>query len=179
MSSSAAVVAALCSAIGCGEPHELRLFPKPPKPEPVVDPEPPPPSTCPPDRVVNAEAQCVECLDDSNCKGGKPACLTGVCVECTVDEQCPVDKACNSVVGKCARACGDAQPCDEKGAPLCDAARGLCVECVEGADCEKPDKPVCETASGLCVECVTDANCTKPDKPSCDIALGVCAMPTP
>lgn len=174
----AIVAGTVVATVNCSEPHELRLFPKPTKaePEPPLSPE---PSACPPDHLVNAEAQCVECLEDGDCKGGKPGCLTGTCVECTLDEHCPMDKHCNSFVGRCARGCSDAEPCDEKGAPVCDATRGLCVECVENTDCEKPDKPICEGASGVCVECVENANCTKPDKPSCDVSMGVCAMPAP
>ena len=89
--------------------------------------------------------------------------------------------------GADASGCSDRSQCTDPDEPLCDVARGRCVECLSDADC-KPDElceidgecddrpvpctsaaqcagsddPVCHPSQQICVECVSDSDCRGP-----------------
>lgn len=169
----ATVVAILIlSAPACGETRTLNLFPKK---APMAAPTPMEPcgdlASCPPDRSVCFEEQCVECVVSSDCKDAKPVCLNGGCVECDAVVPCHMDKVCFEQIGKCTEPCTTAAECKDKGRPVCLAELGVCVACAGEGDCD--DKHQCDPAIYACVGCLTDVDCG--DAGSCDPTRGECA----
>lgn len=97
----------------------------------------------------------------------------------------------------------DAGPCGvcSGATPLCDAATGACVACLEASDCAAPDRACvegacvgcddaadcseasasrCDGASNACAGCLSDADCTHlTGTPVCDEASATCAACTP
>lgn len=66
--------------------------------------------------------------------------------------------------GRCPQGC-------EGDTPVCDAARGACVQCLEQGDCD--DGQVC-APDGACVQCTSDADCTDPAAAYCNVEQGRC-----
>ncbi len=86
-----------------------------------------------------AENKCVECNDDSQCKGGKK-CEAHACVvkaQCTKDEQCPNGQVCQA---------GSCKPCAS------DGECGPGGKCIAGA-CQKGKK------CGKDEDCADDEDC--------------------
>lgn len=101
---------------------------------------------------------CTECVDNSQCEGATPSCISGSCAQCATNSDCDDGNECTSDScggGTCtntASATGSACA-----AGVCSAATE-CVECIGSAQCAL-SAPVCESASNQCVECVVDADC--------------------
>jgi hypothetical protein len=176
----------------CRAPHELDLFEeKPPKEPPPAMPVAP----CPPEQT----ATCAECVTDAECGAMKPACAAGRCVECSGDEHCPMDQACNRALAQCTKRCTQNEECSEKDRKLCDLNAAYCVACVADTDCTKADRPRCEIQTGSCVQCVEDGDCSGatphcaasyscvecaldtqcPDAGVCDLERATCAASKP
>ena len=114
---------------------------------------------------------CVECVVNSDCADveGRPFCEStqGRCVECLLTNQCLSDTAarCETTVGSPSRytcvGCVDETDCGGKpNVPgLCDAARGVCVDCLGPAECVENGVSGSRCQNGSCVTCVNDADC--------------------
>ena len=117
---------------------------------------------------------CVECVDNSQCGGGKgPACVAGECEECATSADCGTGKACFPKDHKCVDQCDDDTDCPGD-APTCIIATGVCVECSVDQDCAGDSgHPVCNLIHGQCSECATSADCGLAE-PVCDVQAGEC-----
>ncbi len=73
--------------------------------------------------------------------------------------------------GRSTAACSES--CSEA-TPVCDTARGECVECLRAEDCIDSERPLCNAGSGRCVGCLSEEDCTDPTRPACDEASGEC-----
>ncbi len=65
--------------------------------------------------------------------------------------------------GPCGGPCGGSTP-------VCDAARGACVECTGDGHCTGEER--CDTTSGTCVTCLEHADCPDPSASRCE--AGAC-----
>lgn len=111
------------------------------------------------------------CMSSANCDSGAPICAPqGVCVECVANGNCGDGDICDSVSGKCTKACATAADCTSN--EIC-AARGVCVECSVNADCAARDGQFCDTAVGVCVGCRSDLDCGGTHR-FCDTASAEC-----
>ena len=76
------------------------------------------------------------------CPGGWIAAIWDTdrneCVECTGDDQCGASEpVCDPSSNECTLRCTGAEPDECSGSPdksVCNATRGLCVECVDGSN---------------------------------------------
>jgi hypothetical protein len=117
---------------------------------------------------------CVECIDNSQCGGGKPpACVAGECEECATSADCGTGKACFPRDHKCETKCTANGNCPGD-APICLIESGVCIECQTNADCAGDSgHPVCNVIHGQCSECATSADCGLAE-PVCDLQAGEC-----
>lgn len=92
--------------------------------------------------------------------------MTGTCVECTSDDQCDPQEACDPVAHDCALACRRDGDCTRDRAQHCNGARGVCVECTEDSHCTGSER-FCDDSSATCVECRGDRDCSG-DRLHCD-----------
>lgn len=70
----------------------------------------------------------------------------------------------------------DAGCSDEPLTPVCDGARGICVECVAASDCERAEAfgPRCDEAAGYC-QCAGEPDCAgNPNGPRCHAVAQAC-----
>lgn len=141
---------------GCGEAHEVQLFPKKPSPPPKVE-ELCGNTACPRERQVCVEAQCVECAKDKDCEPARPVCHENTCVACLGNEECPKDKVCHIASYECTEPCTDDTQCKDKDRKWCDVERGLCVACLTPADCM--ENHTCDVTVQHCVECTPSLEC--------------------
>jgi hypothetical protein len=86
---------------------------------------------------------------DCCCEDVTFGCPPGIPCYCNDTSECPPDYACDPLWNQCLYACGS---CTEQ-IPLCDAARGVCVYCLENGDCDRPGHFCVE---GICVACRPD-----------------------
>jgi Cys-rich repeat protein len=116
---------------------------------------------------------CVECLDNTQCAGGKPACIAGECEVCATSADCGTGKACFPKNHTCEDKCAVDGDCPGD-APTCVPATGECVGCVTNQDCAGDSgHPVCNLIHGQCSECATSADCGLAE-PVCDLQAGEC-----
>lgn len=116
----------------------------------------PPPSRVPPD----------PCKSDSDCTAARGVCATdlGVCVECTLDDQCrrqsPFSSVCSRTRHICV-VCETDSDCGRfsflSGLSL-HCRQSQCAECAADGDCPT-DRPYCETKIGFCEQCQTTDQC--------------------
>lgn len=106
------------------------------------------------------DASTKKCNGPKDCTGVLSHCgPAGTCVECMMNEHCPVtDPVCseNACVG-----CASPGDCNARtGMLACDTASGDCVECTVGNEiaCTSQGK-VCSSDGGSCVECNTNTDC--------------------
>ncbi len=90
----------------------------------------------PRDAVMPVDAARVPCTTSRTCPGQVCSAVLGVCVDCTVDGDCPMTQRCRDY------ACVDRPPscrtsreCSAMGL-VCNLTRSECVECVGDVDCE-------------------------------------------
>jgi hypothetical protein len=73
--------------------------------------------------------------------------------------------------------CGvDAGCGDEALTPVCDTARGVCVECLDEADCAREEAfgPRCDEGAGYC-QCADESDCEgNPNGPWCHAVAHAC-----
>lgn len=102
------------------------------------------------------------------CGSRRPYCepMTGRCVECTSDDHCDPQEACDPIAHDCAPACRRDGDCPRDWAPYCDGARGVCVECTDDSRCTSSER-FCDHSTATCIECRGDGDCTG-DRPFCD-----------
>lgn len=101
------------------------------------------------------------CADDSQCEEGTFCNVeTGQCVACTKNEHCtePGANVCIDA-GKPTAACGcDVETkCPDGRKCVSPGATGAFCGCTKDSHC--PDDEVCNAATGLCQQCVKDADC--------------------
>jgi hypothetical protein len=107
--------------------------------------------------------------DEMSCAGGLSdgaLCSAGSCSACTTTvacgptcTTCKASTECNPAVG-CAGSCTSSAQCSGA-TPVCDTARGWCVECTSNASC--PTGGYCDALSGACASCPPGASsCTGP-----------------
>ncbi|MGO9832929.1 MAG: hypothetical protein ACLP1X_01805 [Polyangiaceae bacterium] len=134
--------------------------------------------------------QCVACVTDSQCtQPGLYRCASMLdpprCVQCGVDADCGMGKACQPATHQCVAACTSDQMCPES---TSHCTHGLCVGCVDDGDCytgsggpmescdltigecvqyqctsdlECPPMSVCDTNADRCVGCLTNVDCPR------------------
>ena len=129
--------------------------------------------------VVDAPVEAgMACSSDTSCPGGRCARSAGACVQCVIQEDCPVaGQICASNRCVAATHCASSRACT---AQVCDTSRGICVDCLTNDDCPTgqacranlcvPAAPcrssrecnlhgqVC-APTGVCVDCATDPDC--------------------
>ncbi|MDC0719487.1 right-handed parallel beta-helix repeat-containing protein [Nannocystis bainbridge] len=90
-----------------------------------------------------------------------------------VSQQCPETAPYCLAEGVCADCSGLTSCADiDAGAPACDAASGLCVECTEAdASACGGNTPVCDAADNTCAACTDHEQCPSG---ACNIATGAC-----
>lgn len=106
---------------------------------------------------------------ETECKGSKPVCDDGTCVECTEDD----DTACEDETPYCdpdKRECVECLDNDACGddTPLCED--NVCVGCSAPEDCAPLDLAQC-LPNGKCVACTSEADC---DDKVCDPTTNTC-----
>jgi hypothetical protein len=107
-----------------------------------------------------------DCLDP--CGSRRPYCepMTGRCVECTSNDHCGQQEACDPIAHDCAFACRREGDCTREWASHCDGARGVCVECTDDSHCTSPER-FCDDVTATCIECRNDRDCSG-DRLYCD-----------
>lgn len=133
-------------------------------------------SDCPmPNQPLCVGNSCVRCgsSPEATCSAtrtpGKTKCemMSGACVECLVDSECPGTRpfcdgnACIACSAKPAITCAMREPM----LPVCDASKGDCVQCLTSANCPA-EIPVC-TPERTCRKCQQHTECA---------ASGVCLL---
>lgn len=125
----------------------------------------------------DAEAVCVECLDDPHCPSSKPECnpVSHVCERCGSDADCggalPI---CDAETGACRGCRADAECSARVGTPVCDESAGTCVACTPDSEatacgiysCHRQTRTCTSTVRGsvgLCHECQADSECGSGD----------------
>lgn len=108
--------------------------------------------------------KCVECLEDTNCPGTKPRCVTedNHCVECKQDPDClRVDSkrpVCLEEENRCVE-CNADRDCKSPSASHCNTSSHTCEPCSKVEQCSHiSGQTVCDTADHKCVECVDMVN---------------------
>jgi hypothetical protein len=118
------------------------------------------------------------CTSDTACESYDLVCGDGKCVQCLDDSDCKGSDVCSA--GKCApeQECSDSRDCG--GSQVCDEKLQVCVDCVTSDDCKSGqacqshqchDRPPCDYTSDcsdgllcdahahICVSCRTDDDC--------------------
>jgi Cys-rich repeat protein len=99
------------------------------------------------------------CTSDQDCGMGggfNSFCepVSGQCVRCWNDMQCPRRNVCDTTTFSCRPTCFQGQcPGDQ----VCDTTTNACVECLADSDCN--GNQVCNVATRTCVQCQTNAEC--------------------
>ncbi len=151
-------------------------------------PPPPPPTGCTTAQCATTgkvcetlSGQCVECLSNDQCTGGKTciqyqciatsietiACSAsnnpctaagkicdfnrGVCTTCSVSGDCGPGKTCSFGVCTNSAGCSSQNDC---GGQAC--YQGTCTSCTRDLQCQSGNRPLCDSNTGLCI----DAQCT-------------------
>jgi hypothetical protein len=115
---------------------------------------------------------CAECEVDADCTSPLPACDTdrGRCVQCSEDSHCEgtVAKYGGEYFPSPGTGTGSSGTKSAQSAKLevCDATRGVCVECDNDTHCKDPARPFCDGESHFCYECYGNNDCGA-DKPYC------------
>ncbi len=103
---------------------------------------------CPSGQTCTESLQCITlCLDGGGCPGDTPICFEQLCLGCRFDDDCASSygerKLCNTMSGKCVQCVSDSQCPDHQ---RCNVSQGECVECLSKADCLSPTQPACATS---------------------------------
>jgi hypothetical protein len=164
--------AILCASTPGCEPRDIYLFDEAEadevaEPDADDEPEPRPPSSPDPDDA-----------DDDAELPIQPECVTPECDQCVASGDCDVEATtlfCHPVTASCRLPCDPDAPADQRACPAdehCDAL-GLCVACVVDAHCGAGPLPVCDRARGVCVECAAPSDCPI-ELPVCDLEVSRC-----
>ncbi|MGH7439271.1 MAG: hypothetical protein ACRENE_26595 [Polyangiaceae bacterium] len=101
--------------------------------------------------------ECVECVGDGDCPGGRCEMTTHRCIPSCLDAgTCPGNLYCKR---------GECIECDDINAycrsyDVCNTNIGQCVQCIDDRDCYSySSHPKCDQTAGRCVECVTSSGC--------------------
>ena len=91
------------------------------------------------------------CLPMPCCNDIDLACepFDGTCGYCSRPEECLPGSTCDPLTHRCLSACRDHFECPNH-SPLCDAPRGVCVQCYEDLHCPQ-DGMQCR--QGFCILC--------------------------
>ena len=101
------------------------------------------------DRCLVSEKICVECLENSDCKGDKPVCSHDhTCEECTSSNDCAGNLRCG------------VPPHKENSMNFHpeSSERLHCIECARDSDCGS-EKPYCDNGTCVSVECMKNTDC--------------------
>lgn len=105
------------------------------------------------------EEMCVGCQFNSDCSTSRCDVRRHVCVECVNEFDCrPAHPVCDRVTGACVGCTDDAQCPQHSGIPFCDTIGGACVECVTDTTCTNPTVGHCGP-DHTCQRCTADAQC--------------------
>jgi hypothetical protein len=112
--------------------------------------------------IFRRDAGQMQCTESRQCGGQQRYCepSTGTCVECILDEHCSSQEACDPIAHRCAPACSRNDDCSRDWTPICNSARGVCVQCLNDSSCTDPE-PFCESQKATCVECIGDRDCSR------------------
>jgi hypothetical protein len=129
-------------------------------------------STCKGGKVCNTDTnQCVQCVDHTKCSGTTPLCSGNQCVSCNglAATECKskntAQPAC-APTGACVQ-CTDNTGCAGNGNLLvCKPDAYTCVQCLDDGKCSGTTKR-CKTETNSCVQCLGNADCSV-TKPICD-----------
>ena len=151
------------------------------------------------DYTSSASVLVEKCVQNSDCGGGTPYCLTSVsprsCVSCLSSSNCGgTTPFCNTATHACRACAADADcsagapACQSSGAcgacsasniglcggatPICNTANATCVQCLLGSQCSGAT-PICNTTTKVCVGCLANADCGG-TTPVCDPLLLSC-----
>ena len=111
---------------------------------------------------VGQYAKCV-CKEDADCAGnayGKSCSELGVC-GCETTDDCPGDTVCQLKgwgTRYCADPCTTDDDCTWPSTPMCNAATGICGDCLHDDDCPW-HHPLCDPGINMCQLCLTGADC--------------------
>jgi hypothetical protein len=119
-----------------------------------------------------------ECQTDADCTSipDLPRCDPNGdgCVECLVDEDCPM-AVCNPQRHAC-EGCLRDDDCKDPAAARCNQTRKKCGGCLADEDCEHfADTPVCERSTKTCVQCTAEVE-TACNGNVCDLDTHRCSM---
>jgi hypothetical protein len=103
------------------------------------------------DDVTSAAEVCFSDTDCNELEKTKCEIVSGLCVQCLVDEDCPDGNACDPVAYVCLAPIGECSPCSvdadcppETGLFCSDPAGGVCQRtCVSDLDCLTQAAPAC------------------------------------
>jgi len=97
-----------------------------------------------------------KCTSNSGCSGLAAVCntVTGICVECLTNTDCPSGQECITGNSCSAITCTSDSNCSAS-APKCNTGNGVCVECLVPADCPIMGSN-CNT-NGVCIAPCTGA----------------------
>jgi hypothetical protein len=120
--------------------------------------------------------ECVRCISDVGCPYAAPRCdpLTNEC-GCITPADCHLTGACDSLTHQCLIGCVTPAHCNLF-APFCDAARGVCLQCMDDPDCHGHTyigTPTELCKNGFCVQCREEADCADL-KRHCSVRDGAC-----
>ncbi len=106
---------------------------------------------------------CEECRNDADCPGDRSRCVDNVCRECNPADHrpCGADQLCcnfrcqatGPTAGEQCEACGEA--CDQLSTNRCT---GRDCRCGNNPECSGAT-PICDDARGVCVNCRNDTDC--------------------
>ena len=99
-----------------------------------------------------ANNTCVECNDDAAC--GDDVCVSGVCVECRIAEDCEAGFGCGAD-GNCLTCAMDT---DCEAGFVCDEVAGSCVQCTDDSECGMGFS----CFNQLCVDTAVSGSCEQP-----------------
>ncbi len=113
----------------------------------------------------------------------QPRCESSACETCVRGDLCRAVTSgllCHPRSGECGFWCDPIAELGADGACVgdqrCDAALGMCVDCLTGAHCTS-ELPACDEPNGVCVECVARDDCPAA-RPACDTATHRCVQCT-
>jgi hypothetical protein len=158
---------------GC-QVQELRLFEAPSDAVAVVpinipDASPGPVQPAAPDATAPVPVEPPNPQPD--CQPGSAACRN-----CIAARSCVAPSVCHPVSGACVTPCPDESSQCPAPASICHPDYRVCVWCSGDSDCGG-STPACNAASGVCVECLDDRHCAllgDADLRRCSVAAQSC-----
>jgi hypothetical protein len=124
----------------------------------------------------DADGDCAANPNGPKCQATFHKCTCETDAECS---KAPYTRCARPYAGSsykhCQKACASSADCASRtGLKICDAAKGICVACMQDTDCTSSYSPYCSPPLGKCVACKEDSHCTTRDKPFCDASQGKC-----